>query len=41
MSGDHINVNMYGGTNNTGVVKNVLPTSLDPEQRAAVATLTE
>lgn len=35
------NVNVYGGTNNTGIVKNAAPTALDPELRSAIAALTE
>ncbi|MFD6803030.1 hypothetical protein [Streptomyces cyaneofuscatus] len=34
------NVNMYGGTNNTGMVKNAAPAALDPELRSAIAALT-
>ncbi|MGP2436557.1 hypothetical protein [Streptomyces sp. JW3] len=46
MSGDsfHIsgdNVNMYGGTGNTGMVKNTVPAALSPEQRDAIRALTE
>ncbi|MFB7084845.1 hypothetical protein [Streptomyces sp. NPDC056296] len=44
MSGDSYHygdsVNMYGGTNNTGMVKNAAPTAMDPELRAAIEGLT-
>jgi hypothetical protein len=46
MSGDSINygdtVNMYGGTGNTGMVKNSAPAAaLDPQLRSAIEALIE
>ncbi|GGZ57398.1 hypothetical protein GCM10010387_59220 [Streptomyces inusitatus] len=38
--GDSDNVNMYGGTNNTGIVKNAAPVSMSPELRSAIEALT-
>ncbi|AQS68230.1 hypothetical protein [Streptomyces pactum] len=44
MSGDNYHfgdsVNMYGGTHNTGMVKNTAPTAMDPELRSAIEALT-
>ncbi|MFJ4823068.1 hypothetical protein ACIP5L_07275 [Streptomyces bacillaris] len=34
------NVNMYGGTNNTGIIKNAAPAAMAPEVRSAIAALT-